>query len=147
MLPSGKRADMKGGCFCGVVRYALLSTPYDTGWCHCRICQRTSGAPAVVFTTVPKGDLVFEQGRESLRSVATTSFGRRQFCGECGTLLTIQVDFQADEIDITAATLAPSGVAPGFHIFFADRVSWNEPGDALPRFDSWRPDTRGLPVS
>lgn len=137
---------MKGGCFCGVVRYALLSTPYDTGWCHCRICQRTSGAPAVVFTTVPVSSFVLEQGSASLRRVATTSFGHRQFCGECGTLLTIQVDFQAEEIDIAAATLdEPGGVTPGFHIFFADHISWNEPGDTLPRFDGWRPDTRGLP--
>ena len=49
---------MNGGCFCGAVRYRLTSTPYDTGWCHCRTCQKISGAAALVFTTVPLADYV-----------------------------------------------------------------------------------------
>lgn len=136
---------MKGGCFCGAVRYALNSVPYDAGWCHCRICQRTSEAPAVVFTTVPTDDLSWEQGVDNVRVVATTSFGRRRFRARCGTLLTIQVEFQAGEIDVAAATLdMPGEVRPGFHIFFAERISWDEPADTLPRYDDWRPETRGL---
>lgn len=136
---------MNGGCFCGAVRYRLASAPYDTGWCHCRICQKTSGAAALVFTTIALGDFVIEQGAEAIATVATTAFGRRQFCGRCGTLLTIHIDFQPDEIGVTAATLdSPDRVTPGFHIFYADRIAWAEAGDALPRHQGWRPDTRGL---
>ena len=36
-----------GGCLCGTVRYALKSEPFDCGWCHCRSCQLTSGAPSM----------------------------------------------------------------------------------------------------
>ena len=135
---------MKGGCFCGAVRYRLDGTPYDTGWCHCRICQKISGAPALVFTTVKLADYVLEDGEAAIGRVKTTEFGERSFCTRCGTPLTIHVDFQADEIDVTAASLNdPAQVTPGFHIFYAERPSWNEAGDDLPRYDGWRPETRG----
>lgn len=137
---------MKGGCFCGAVRYRLASAPYDTGWCHCRTCRRVSGAPALVFTTVPRDDFVVEQGAAAIGTVRTTSFGERQFCIRCGTPLTIAVDHQPDEIDLTVASLdAPDAIAPGFHIYYADRIAWAEAGDDLPRHDRLRPDTRGLP--
>ena len=47
---------LTGGCMCGAVRYELKSEPFDCGWCHCRTCQLNSGAPAMVFASVPDGD-------------------------------------------------------------------------------------------
>lgn len=136
---------IEGGCACGAVRYRLSSAPFDAGWCHCRLCQLVSGAPAMVFTTVPAGDFVLVAGEEQVGTIALTSFGRRRFCRRCGTPLTIEVDYQPETIDITAATLDdPDEVAPGFHIFRASRIAWFETADDLPRHDRFRPDTRGL---
>lgn len=136
---------MTGGCGCGAVRYALKSAPYDAGWCHCRICQRVSGAPAMVFATVPVDDMVFTAGRDRVKSFRSSGFGERRFCGDCGTPLSMHVDHQPDEIDVAVATLdAPDSVAPSFHIFHASRIRWFETTDALPRHDRFRPDTRGL---
>lgn len=98
----------------------------------------------MAFATVPLRDLGYERD-ESLPSFASTPFGRRTFCSRCGTPLTIHVDHQADTIDFSIATLdAPAAVVPGFHIFYASRIPWAEPGDALPRHDRFRPGTRGL---
>ena len=136
-------ADMKGGCSCGAVRYRLASEPFDTGWCHCRTCQRISGAPAMVFTTVNVEDFVIERGQHAIGTTRPTEFGVRRFCTRCGTPLTIAVDFQPDTIDIAAATLdQPDKVEPGFR--YADRIDWAEAGAPLPRHDKWRPGTRGL---
>ena len=136
---------MQGGCSCGTVRYRLESEPFDTGWCHCRACQRVSGAPALVFTTVPAQDFVVETGQDAIGTTRPTDFGVRQFCTRCGTPLTIAVDFQPDTIDVAAATLdEPDQVTPGFHIFYASRIAWAEAGDALPRHERFRPGTRGL---
>ena len=138
---------MTGGCFCGAVRYRLAAAPYDTGWCHCRVCQRVSGAPALVFTTVKLADFAIERGADAIGQIRTTPFGVRQFCVRCGTPLTIHVDHQRDEIDLTVASLdEPDAVAPGFHIFYADRLGWAAAGDDLPRHAKLRPDTRGLPA-
>jgi hypothetical protein len=138
-------ASREGGCACGAVRYRLLSEPFDCGWCHCRICQLTAGAPGMVFATVPAGDLVWTKGAGSVRNYRSSGFGSRSFCGECGTPFLMEVDHQPETVDITVATLdEPDAVAPGFHIFWASRIGWFDPGDRLPRHARFRPDTRGL---
>jgi hypothetical protein len=134
-----------GGCACGAVRYELRSAPFDAGWCHCRTCQRNSGAPAMVFASVPAGHLVWTKGADKVRSFRSSSFGHRSFCGECGTPFLMQVDHQPETVDFSVATLDdPDRVEPGFHIFWSSRIAWFEPADDLPRHDKFRPDTRGL---
>ena len=138
-------AGLTGGCMCGAVRYELRSDPFDCGWCHCRTCQLTSGAPAMAFASVPHGDLVWTEGAEKLRTVPSSSFGHRSFCGECGTPFLMQVDHQPETVDFTVATLdEPEAIAPAFHIFWGSRIGWFNPGDDLPRHEKFRPDTRGL---
>ena len=134
-----------GGCACGAVRYELMSAPDDAGWCHCRTCQLNSGAPAMAFASVPVADYVVVDGADRVKSYASSSFGRRSFCGECGTPLMVQVDHQPETVDFSIATLDdPDSVPPGFHIFYASRIAWFDTSDDLPRHDRFRPDSRGL---
>ena len=130
---------------CGSVRFELASYPCDCGWCHCRTCRLTSGAPAMVFASVPAGHLAWTKGADAVRSVASSSFGHRSFCGNCGTPFLMEVDHQPETVDFSVATLDdPEAIAPGFHIFWGSRIGWFDPGDDLPRHDMFRPDTRGL---
>ena len=136
---------LQGGCACGAVRYRLASEPFDGGWCHCRTCQRISGAPAMVFASVPAGHLVWTEGADKVKRFKSSSFGHRSYCGECGTPFLMEVDHQPETVDFSVATLDDPGlVRPGFHIFWSSRVPWFEPKDGLPRYDRFRPDTRGL---
>jgi hypothetical protein len=135
----------QGGCVCGAVRYELASEPFDCGWCHCRICQRVSGSPAMVFATVPAGDLAWIRGADKVRSFRSSGFADRNYCSDCGTPLLMKVDHQPETVDFTVGTLDdPGAVAPGYHIFWSQRAPWFEPGDALPKHEKFRPDTRGL---
>jgi hypothetical protein len=136
---------VEGGCSCGAVRYRLTGEPFDTGWCHCRTCQKISGAPALVFTTVSADDFLILSGNDALGTTRPNDFGERRFCTQCGTPLTIKLDFQPETIDLTVASLDEPGlVPPGFHIFYGNHIPWNSPGDDLPRHDRFRADTRGL---
>src|SRR5580765_6540261 len=69
---TGADMGLTGGCMCGAVRYELKSEPFDCGWCHCRTCQLTSGAPAMVFASVPDGGLVWTKGGEKVKSVPSS---------------------------------------------------------------------------
>jgi hypothetical protein len=136
---------LTGGCACGAVRYRLTSAPYDAGWCHCRICQLNSGAPAMAFASIPPDDFIWAKGKETVKRFRSSSFGHRLFCGACGTPIAMRVDHQSDTVDLSIATLdEPDAVPPGFHIFWSSRIAWFEPGDDLPRHARFRPDTRGL---
>ena len=137
--------EWTGGCLCGTVRFELASKPFDAGWCHCRTCQLNSGAPAMVFASVPADDYRIVSGEDAVRTVQSSSFGHRGFCGQCGTPLYMKVDHQPETVDFSITTLEePGNVKPGFHIFWASRVPWLEIDDGLPKFDKFRPDTRGL---
>ncbi len=136
---------LEGGCACGAVRYRLTSAPFDAGWCHCRTCQLNSGAPAMVFASVPDGDLLWTRGADRVKRFQSSSFGHREYCGDCGTPFLMKVDHQPETVDFSVATLdQPERVAPGFHIFDGSRIAWFETRDDLPRHDRFRPDTRGL---
>src|SRR4051794_19388763 len=47
--PSGPGMEKvrEGGCACGTVRYRLLSTPFDTGWCRRVACVSREASCAV----------------------------------------------------------------------------------------------------
>jgi hypothetical protein len=136
-------ADRVGGCLCGAVRYRLASAPFDTGYCHCRMCQRTAGAPVMVFSTVPLDDFVITEGEPRRRR--SSDFGERWFCGDCGSPLAMRTDHQPQTIDFPVASLDdPSAAAPGFHIWTERQIPWFEVSDDLPRHARFRPDTRGL---
>jgi len=135
--------EWTGGCLCGAVRYRLMSEPFDAGWCHCRTCQLNSGSPAMAFASVPVDDWRITNGEP--RRVKSSEFGHRLSCSTCGTPLAMRVDHQPETVDFSIATLdEPSRIAPTFHIFWASKVAWFDPGDDLPRHARFRPDTRGL---
>jgi hypothetical protein len=136
---------ISGGCACGAVRYELLSRPFDCGWCHCTTCQRMSGAPGMVYASIPRSDFVYVKGAERVKPLTLSGFAHRAFCGDCGSPLTVAYDFQPETIDFTIGTLDdPSGVAPENHIFWTSKPHWLEISDDLPRHARFRPGTRGL---
>ena len=137
--------ELTGGCVCGAVRYALASEPFASGWCHCTTCQRLSGAPGMVYASIPRGDFAYVQGADKVKSLTLTHFAQRAFCGECGSPLTIAYDFQPETIDFTVCTLDdPRKVPPVNHIFWSSRPDWLEAPDDLPKYSRFRPGTDGL---
>lgn len=57
----------------------------------------------------------------------------------------MHVDHQPDTVDFTVATLdAPEVVRPAYHIWFGSRINWFSMNDDLPRYEQFRPHTRGL---
>ncbi|WP_429861092.1 GFA family protein, partial [Burkholderia cenocepacia] len=59
--------------------------PTDAGFCHCRLCQRTTGAAVVASATVPIDAFEYLQGEPTV--YASSAWGERRFCGRCGAQL------------------------------------------------------------
>ena len=97
----------------------------------------------MAFASVAGGDWIIEQGEP--RRVQSSNFGHRLSCAACGPPLAMRVDHQPETVDFSIATLDdPGRIAPGFHIFWASKVAWFDPGDHLPKYERFRPETRGL---
>lgn len=127
---------LDGGCLCGGVRYRATATVAKSSYCHCRMCQRSAGAPAMAWVSVPAAAFAYVAGAPKIyRSSATA---QREFCPACGTQLVFREHGDA-EIDIATASLdEPARVPPQYHIWRMSRIAWFETADSLPRHDAAR---------
>lgn len=122
---------LTGGCCCGAVRYEADGEPFDLCICHCEICRRTTGAPAVAWFTVRPEDLRLTKGEPA--RFASSATGSRQFCSTCGTQITFRDKRIPDEIDVTTASLDdPAAAPPVEHIWTRSRLPWMADLDRLP---------------
>jgi hypothetical protein len=124
---------LMGGCFCGSVRYESGRPLYAPTLCHCRSCQRASGAHAVGWYTVRPDTWRVTAGGLVERQSSLGVW--RGYCANCHSPLTYRVATRPLEIDVTIASLDdPGAVAPADHIYMADAAAWDEPSDGLPQF-------------
>lgn len=128
-----------GGCLCGALRYRLDGALIDTGYCHCRLCQRASGAPVVAWCTIETGGFAWTLGNP--RVYRSSDLYQRESCAVCGTQLVFRRSVDPRYVDITIASLdAPAELAPEYHIWRMSRLPWFETADSLPRHDDAGPD-------
>jgi hypothetical protein len=53
---------LKGGCFCGWIRYEAKGTPFHETNCHWSIYRRTTGAPLVTWFSLSKSQFRLVRG-------------------------------------------------------------------------------------
>src|ERR1700677_2764809 len=91
-----------GGCLCGAIRYESDGEVLFALRCHCRDCQRQSGAASVAAIRVPAARFQVTKGTPK-SFVAQADSGNeitRAFCGDCGTPLYVQVATRPDVIGL-----------------------------------------------
>ncbi len=76
--------SMSGGCLCGAVRFTATPENDEMGACHCGMCRRWSGGP---YLAVSCGESVKVEDEAVLKSYASSEWGERVFCSNCGTSL------------------------------------------------------------
>ena len=74
---------MTGGCLCGAVRYTASGVETHVHACHCGMCRRWSGGPAIST----QAERIAFEGEDAIRTYASSEWAERGFCGECGTNL------------------------------------------------------------
>ena len=78
----------EGGCLCGRVRYAALTEPRHVTICHCKFCQRATGAAYMVEPIFGKDDVSLLAGAPRTFDVVSEGSGKVvhvHFCADCGT--------------------------------------------------------------
>lgn len=124
---------LTGGCFCGKVRYEIDGQPFNSTICHCADCRRASAAPLVACFSVRRAEFRVTHGAP--KGFASSAWGTRSFCPDCGTQLTFEHAGLPDEIDVTTCSLdTPDAVPPRDHVRTAGRLPWIHLADALPTY-------------
>lgn len=119
---------LEGGCTCGAIRYRMSSKPLFVHCCHCRWCQRESGASFALNAMIEADRIVLLQGQPE--AVDTPSFsGRGQKilrCPLCRVALWSNYAGAGDSLRfVRVGTLDnPDALPPDIHIFTASKQAW-----------------------
>jgi hypothetical protein len=140
--PATGEQPRTGGCLCGAIRYESAGDPVFALQCHCRDCQRQSGAAFVAAIRVPAAGFRITQGTPR-RYVARADSGNdttRMFCGDCGSPLFVQVSTRPDLVGLRVCSLDdPSGFTPEADIFVKSAQPWDFMNPAVPKYLTYPP--------
>ena len=124
-----------GGCLCGAVRYEAAAYLKSAYYCHCTMCQRSSGGTFEIGVPLKAGTLKL-QGQEP-SFYASSEVGERGYCGHCGSRLLWRPRDPASGYwtNVSVSSLDRPGEArPRLHIFVDSQYSWFDVADDLPRY-------------
>ena len=121
-MTAATKPVLTGGCQCGAIRFALSAPPVKVSICHCRMCQKASGAPFASFADIERADFAWTRGKPA--AFRSSSIAERDFCADCGTPLSFRrIDGPRIEI-MTGAFDRPDRVIPTLQYGTESRLGW-----------------------
>ena len=122
----------EGGCACGYVRYEMTTTPMIVHGCHCRWCQRESGASFAVNALIEADRVKVTKGEVAeIHTPSLSGVGQRfSRCPKCHvTLWTNYLAMRGGLGEfvrfIRVGTLDnPDPFSPDVHIFTSTKQPW-----------------------
>jgi hypothetical protein len=140
-MPSTAKFPVEGGCDCRSLRYRVNSAPLFVHCCHCRWCQRESGA-SFALNAMIEADRVVNLGAEPEVIDTPSDSGLGQKIARCPRCRVAIWSHYAGSGPITkfvrVGTLDnPDLLPPDVHIFTASKQPWVViPADA-PAFEEY----------
>ncbi len=136
---------LEGGCACGAVRYRMLLKPLVVHACHCKNCQRQSGAYHAVNALIESHEVDLLQGEMTYTELPTPSGAGQTVarCKKCSVAVWsnyhLMSQGQGDIVRfIRVGTLdQPQLLPPDVHIFDAERNNNAPDSDDAPRYDAF----------
>jgi hypothetical protein len=143
---------MEGGCACGAIRYKLTAKPLIVHACHCRDCQRLTGAAFAINLWIERKFVEASGAAPKSFKLAGGSGKAHEvfFCGKCGTYVWSCYQVAPGELFVRAGTLdRPQAVEPDVHIFTRSKLPWLKNSEGTAAFktfykmvDVWPPESR-----
>ena len=135
----------KGRCACGSVQYEMTTRPMIVHACHCRYCQRESGAALAVNALIEADRVIVTEGEVVEIDTPSESGAGQLFsrCSQCHvTLWTNYLGMKGGLAEVVrfvrVGTLNhPDNFPPDVHIFTSTKQPWVVLPDNVPAFDEY----------
>ena len=119
---------LEGGCTCRAVRYRMMTPPLFVHCCHCRWCQRETGA-SFALNALIESDRVEVLTGDPMAVPTPSNSGRGQKivrCPACHVALWSHYAGAGDAVKfVRVGTLdSPDVLPPDIHIFTASKQPW-----------------------
>ena len=119
---------IEGGCDCRAVRYRMASPPLFVHCCHCRWCQRESGASFALNAMIEADRVTLVAGAVELVNTPSASGAGQQIarCPHCRIALWSHYAGAGPLLSfVRVGTLDdPDRLPPDIHIFTATKQPW-----------------------
>lgn len=128
---------VEGGCVCGALRYQLSAGPLGVYKCHCKDCQRSSGAAFTLSMIVPAEAFRVLAGKTHFydKLAASGRIVRQHSCAICDTRVFHEPLASPEIISLRPGTLDDfSWVLPIGNIWTASKASWADIDPNMPNF-------------
>ena len=140
-MPTSNDFAVEGGCDCRAVRYRVTSKPLFVHCCHCRWCQRESGA-AFALNAMIESDRVVNSGVEPELIHTPSESGLGQKIARCPACKVAVWSHYAGSGPVTkfirVGTLDnPDLLPPDVHIFTASKQPWVVLPPGTPAFEEY----------
>ncbi|WP_428668660.1 GFA family protein [Reyranella sp.] len=122
-----------GGCLCGALRYRAEGEPLLQGLCHCRNCQRMSGAGHAGFICFAEDAVTVEGETRSYASTGGSgTIATRYSCPTCHSVVFGRAEAMPGRINLYAGSLDDtSQFKPQVAIFTRSRPPWDDSSRGL----------------
>jgi hypothetical protein len=131
----------QGQCLCGAVRFVARAKPVRMAQCHCRDCQRVSGAGHTSNALFEAADVEIT-GETSSFAVKADSGNTltRHFCPTCGSRVFATNTGRPGMIVLAEGTFDDSSwFRPQAILYTRTRHDWDTANDAVPAFAAMSP--------
>jgi len=133
-----KTGPFAGGCVCGAVRYEATGQPQLQVLCHCKMCQRASGAAFTGVLFIDASNVTVTKGQT--RAVPFSPRASRDICDRCAAPLFFRREARPEVRGIYVGSLDdPSSFKPSMHVCVSSAMPWLDIRDDAPRYDE-KPD-------
>ena len=118
----------EGGCDCAAVRFELTSAPMFVHCCHCRWCQRETGAAFAVNALIEADRLILRKGAPATIDTPTESGKGQKIvrCPSCQIALWSHYAGMGEKVAFVrvGALDNPDIAPPDIHIFTQSKQPW-----------------------
>jgi hypothetical protein len=118
---------LEGGCDCREVRYRMQTRPLFVHCCHCRWCQRESGASFALNAMIESDRLLVTGKAEMVDTPSASGKGQKiARCPKCRIALWSHYAGAGPVVSfVRVGTLDdPDALPPDIHIFTASKQPW-----------------------
>ena len=130
-----------GGCTCGQVRYRMTSGPLIVHCCHCRWCQRETGASFALNALIEADRVQLLSGtRDVVHTPSESGIGQKiSRCATCRIAVWSNYGGAGDKVRfVRVGTLdEPDRLPPDIHIYTASKQPWVRLDPGVPAVEAY----------
>jgi len=128
MMPSSEHFPLEGGCDCGSLRYRMETAPLFVHCCHCRWCQRESGASFALNAMIEADRITLLRGEPEIVDTPSAS-GKGQRIARCPACrIAVWSNYAGAGPSVRFVRVGtldqPDRLPPDIHIFAASKQPW-----------------------